>query len=251
MMQNHEDKRHFCDATTPYGVKSRASQVAILVALLALLLSIRDVYAQAAQAQSVSAVAPATNSDINHQRPYRSADEDVFLNTLMNLPKVHKGEISFQDVDEPLIRKFECVNDTYNDSMGTSGDNKVIKDIYVKSHCSDGVRITYYGESKIRAENPTYELEIYWDQSHAPCIRADRVLELIKAGGWEFIAPPPASHYPLASSMDIANYFEYESKAMGGAILSVQWTSYEKPYSLMSSPPSQSCLHHMGIAARK
>ncbi|MBM7131093.1 hypothetical protein [Dyella mobilis] len=170
---------------------------------------------------------------------------DDFLNALINLPRKHQGQISYDEVDAMIMRRLKCVDDTHSESMGKNGDDKNIKYVYVKSHCLDGSKVVYTGESKTReGGNFKYDLDIAWFPSKATCIPAEHVEALIKADDWKAVQPvwdqsPGGTHQ---SNMNIPNYMPYQSSGAGSATLGFQWSLPAGRQSMLGVPIGQSCL---------
>ncbi|WP_218861911.1 hypothetical protein [Rhodanobacter sp. K2T2] len=187
-----------------------------------------------------SASTPNSNSSVNFQ-PLT----DDFLNTLINLPKNHQGKIAYDDIKAVILRETNCVNDKYSESNGVTSGTKNIKFIWVKSHCLDGMKVEYVGETRPReGSNFKYKLALNWyPSSKAECISAGHVMALVKEDGWNF---PPVNPRPGRESQEtdegLSNYQSFQSSAAGGAALVFLWTLPVGSHSITAVPIEQSCL---------
>lgn len=242
-MHHQNDKQCLSNATKQRNVKSHVNRAPILTTLLALLFPASNVYAQATPAQDSSAKYPTTSSDMNHQPSNGSAGKDDLVNALINLPKKHQGKIAYDDV-RAIMHKFGCVNDIYSESSGITSDTKSIKGVRVESHCTDGMKVGYVGETTLRkGDNFKYNLAINWyPSSKAECIPAEHVMGLIKADGWNY---PPVNPRPGASQEadeGLSNYQPFQSSDVGDTALVFMWTLPVGSHSMMAVPIEQSCL---------
>jgi hypothetical protein len=207
----------------------RGRRRAFLSMLLAGSIGLIGVPAGYAQMQNARPAAPASveppnsNADMNAQQP-----QDRFVSAMIHLLKKHQGKIGYDDI-EPIMREAGCVNDTYSVLRGTHNDDKAIGYALVKSHCPDGGKLTYVGESTIRKENSfKYHLNVFWyPSSKTDCIPAEYVAALIKAHGWTIDVPPMQQGSvvgPPRPNNPIPNDVPYQSSEARNVTLDFHWT---------------------------
>lgn len=207
------------------------------------------VLAQPAPAHNGDGPSSSVTAGSGAQTPADDGDMQAAWQAILQLPALHQGEVSYQDIDETLIHRYRCIEDQSQHvaANGQDGD----QGIYTKLRCSNGIRITYAGDRQIRAGRAfSYDLDFYWEPPSV-CVGAGRALDALNGMGWRSV-PHYAPTYPDLPSSDegLANYQSFTSSATNGLTLTVLWAPFGRERLLTEYPVAKSCVRTISLTFR-